>query len=57
MFVTAVFLLLDLFSAKFKFVQDKVWIYFAAVGILPCLPFALFGGLTLGYLSLCSLFR
>ena len=54
--VTAVLLLLDLFSAKFKFVQDKVWIYFAAVGIFPCLPFALFGVLALVHVLLYGLF-
>ena len=53
--VTAVLLLLDLFSAKFKLVQNKVWIYFAAIGILPCIPLGLFWVLALGYLSLCCL--
>jgi hypothetical protein len=55
--VTAVLLLLDLFSAKFKLVQNKVWIYFAAIGILPCIPLALFGALILGNVLLGGLWR
>lgn len=55
--VTAVLLLLDLFSAKFKLVQNKVWIYFAAIGILPCIPLALFGAFILGNVLLGGLWR
>ena len=43
MLASAILLLLDLFSQKFKVVQRKVWMIFAAVGIAPILPLALFG--------------
>ena len=43
MLASAILLLLDLFSLKFEIVQRKVWMFFAAVGIAPILPLALFG--------------
>ena len=43
MLVSAILLLLDMFSQKFKVVQRKVWMIFAAIGIIPILPYALFG--------------
>ncbi len=41
--ISAILLLLDLFSQKFKVVQRKAWMVFAAIGVIPILPFALFG--------------
>lgn len=41
--VSAVLLLLDLFSLKIEIVQRKVWMFFAAIGVIPILPLALFG--------------
>lgn len=41
--ISAILLLLDLFSLKFKIVQRKVWMVFAAIGTAPILPLALFG--------------
>lgn len=43
MLASAILLLLDLFSLKFEIVQRKAWMVFAAVGIAPILPLALFG--------------
>lgn len=43
MLASAILLLLDLFSQKFKVVQRKVWMIFAAIGVVPILPFASFG--------------
>ncbi|WP_405324395.1 hypothetical protein [Fibrobacter sp.] len=43
MLVSAVLLLLDLFSLKIEIVQRKVWMIFAAIGIVPILPIASFG--------------
>lgn len=40
--VSAILLLLDLFSLKFEIVQRKVWMIFAAIGFAPILPLALF---------------
>ena len=60
MLASAILLLLDLFSQKFKVVQRKVWMFFAAVGVIPILPFALFGFcafiLDLGYSFILRLF-
>lgn len=42
MLVSAVLLLLDLFSLKIKIVQNKVWMFFAAIGVVPILPYASF---------------
>ena len=39
---SAVLLLLDLFSLKIEIVQRKVWMFFAAIGVIPILPLALF---------------
>jgi hypothetical protein len=49
---SAVLLLLDLFSLKIEIVQRKVWMIFAAIGVVPILPLALFGLICLA----CSLF-
>ena len=58
--ISAILLLLDLFSLKFEIVQRKVWMFFAAVGVIPILPFALFGFcafiLDLGYSFIHRLF-
>lgn len=58
--ISAILLLLDLFSLKFEIVQRKVWMIFAAVGVIPILPFALFGFcafiLDLGYSFIHRLF-
>ena len=43
MLASAVLLLLDLFSLKIKIVQNQIWKIFAAIGVIPILPFALFG--------------
>ena len=43
MLASAILLLLDLFSQKFKVVQRKAWMVFAAIGTAPILPLALFG--------------
>ena len=43
MLASAILLLLDMFSQKFKVVQRKAWMVFAAIGVIPILPFALFG--------------
>ena len=43
MLASAILLLLDLFSLKIKIVQNQVWKIFAAIGIIPILPYALFG--------------
>ena len=49
---SAVLLLLDLFSLKIEIVQRKVWMIFAAIGVVPILPLALFGLICLA----CSFF-
>ncbi|MBR4916245.1 MAG: hypothetical protein IKZ45_04105 [Fibrobacter sp.] len=58
--ISAILLLLDLFSLKIEIVQRKVWMIFAAVGVIPILPFALFGFcafiLDLGYSFIHRLF-
>ena len=43
MLVSAILLLLDLFSLKIEVVQNQVWKIFAAIGIVPILPIASFG--------------
>ena len=43
MLASAVLLLLDVFLLKIKIVQNQVWKIFAAIGIIPILPYALFG--------------
>ena len=57
---SAILLLLDLFSLKIEIVQRKVWMIFAAVGVIPILPFALLGFCTfilnLGYSFILRLF-
>ena len=40
---SAILLLLDLFSLKNKNLPNKAWKIFAAIGVVPILPFALFG--------------
>ena len=52
MLVSAILLLLDLFSLKIEVVQRKVWMIFAAIGVIPILPLALFGLICLA----CSFF-
>ncbi|WP_073114228.1 hypothetical protein [Fibrobacter sp. UWCM] len=58
--ISAILLLLDLFSLKIEIVQRKVWMIFAAVGVIPIMPFALFGFcafiLDLGYSFILRLF-
>ena len=58
--VSAILLLLDLFSLKFEIVQRKVWMIFAAIGFAPILPLALLGFcasiLDLGYSFIHRLF-
>ena len=41
--VSTILLLLDLFSLKNKNLPNKAWKIFAAIGVVPILPFALFG--------------
>ena len=43
MLASAILLLLDMFSQKFKVVQNQIWKIFAAIGVIPILPLALFG--------------
>ena len=43
MLVSAILLLLDLFSLKIKSLPNKAWMVFAAIGVIPILPLALFG--------------
>ena len=43
MLASAILLLLDLFSLKMKSLPNKAWMVFAAIGIIPILPYALFG--------------
>jgi hypothetical protein len=43
MLISAVLLILDFFSLKIEIVQRKDWMIFAAVGVIPILPFASFG--------------
>lgn len=43
MLVSAILLLLDLFSLKIKSLPNKAWMVFAAIGIIPILPYTLFG--------------
>jgi len=43
MLASAVLLFLDLFSLKYKNLPNKAWKIFAAIGVVPILPFALFG--------------
>ena len=40
--VSTILLLLDLFSLKFEIIQRKVWMVFAAIGVVPILPFSSF---------------
>ena len=55
--ISAILLLLDLFSLKFKVVQRKVWMFFAAVGIAPILPLALFSLVASVWLSICVILK
>ena len=41
MLASAVLLFLDLFSLKYKNLPHKAWKIFAAIGVVPILPFAL----------------
>jgi len=43
MLASAILLFLDLFSLKYKNLPNKAWKIFAANGVVPILPFALFG--------------
>ena len=43
MSVASVLLFLDLFPLKIKLVQNKYWVFFAAIGIAPSLPHVLVG--------------
>ncbi|MDY6330333.1 MAG: hypothetical protein SPL52_02400 [Fibrobacter sp.] len=53
MLASAVLLFLDLFSLKYKNLPNKAWKIFAAIGVVPILPFALFGLICLA----CSFFN
>jgi hypothetical protein len=55
--ISAILLLLDLFSLKFKVVQRKVWMFFAAVGIAPILPLALFSLVASVWLVICGILK
>jgi hypothetical protein len=54
---SAVLLLLDLFSLKIEIVQRKVWMFFAAVGIAPILPLALFSLVASVWLIICGILK
>ena len=43
MLASAILLFLDLFSLKYKNLPNKAWKIFAAIGVVPILPFAFFG--------------
>ena len=55
--ISAILLLLDLFSLKIEIVQRRVWMVFAAIGTAPILPFALFGLFTFVYLIYCCIIK
>ena len=55
--ISAILLLLDLFSLKFEIVQRKVWMFFAAVGIAPILPLALFSLVASVWLVICGILK
>ena len=55
--ISAILLLLDLFSQKFEVVQRKVWMFFAAVGIAPILPLALFSLVASVWLVICGILK
>lgn len=55
--ISAILLLLDLFSLKFEIVQRKVWMFFAAVGIAPILPLALFSLVASVWLIICGILK
>ena len=55
--ISAVLLLLDLFSLKIEIVQRKVWMFFAAVGIAPILPLALFSLVASVWLIICGILK
>ena len=57
MLASAILLLLDLFSQKFKVVQRKVWMVFAAIGTAPILPLALFSLVASVWLSICVILK
>ena len=57
MLVSAILLLLDLFSLKIKSLPNKAWMVFAAIGTAPILPFALFGLFTFVYLIYCCIIK
>ena len=57
MLASAILLLLDLFSQKFKVVQRKVWMVFAAIGTAPILPIALFSSVAFVWLSICVILK
>ena len=57
MLVSAILLLLDLFSLKIKSLPNKAWMVFAAIGTAPILPFALFGLFTFAYLIYCCIIK
>lgn len=54
---SAILLLLDLFSLKIEIVQRKVWMFFAAVGIAPILPLALFSLVASVWLVICGILK
>jgi hypothetical protein len=55
--ISAILLLLDLFSLKIEIVQRKVWMFFAAVGIAPILPLALFSLVASVWLVICGILK
>jgi hypothetical protein len=55
--ISAILLLLDLFSLKIEIVQRKVWMFFAAVGIAPILPLALFSLVASVWLIICGILK
>ncbi|MBR2058868.1 hypothetical protein [Fibrobacter sp.] len=54
---SAILLLLDLFSLKIEIVQRKVWMFFAAVGIAPILPLALFSLVASVWFVICGILK
>ena len=55
--ISAILLLLDLFSLKFEIVQRKVWMFFAAIGTAPILPLALFSLVASVWLVICGILK
>ena len=57
MLASAILLLLDMFSQKFKVVQRKAWMVFAAIGTAPILPLALFSLVASVWLIICGILK